>query len=66
MSSPVRWIAPRLMAAYTSPRTRAARRAIAEWRRRQHAPPASGALFHQVDDPYSQLARSCSALGDAL
>jgi len=56
MSSPVRWIAPRLMAAYTSPRTRAARRAIAEWRRRSTRRPHQVHYFHQVDDPYSQLA----------
>jgi 2-hydroxychromene-2-carboxylate isomerase len=56
MSSPTRWIAPRLMAAYTSPRTRAARRAIAEWRRRSMRRPHQVHYFHQVDDPYSQLA----------
>ena len=37
MTSPVRWILPRVMAAYTSPRTRAARRAFAELRRRSEA-----------------------------
>lgn len=56
MSSPIRRIAPRLMAAYTSPRTRAARRAIAEWRRRSTRRPHELHYFHQVDDPYSQLA----------
>jgi 2-hydroxychromene-2-carboxylate isomerase len=56
MTSPIRSIAPRLMAAYTSPRTRAARRAIAEWHRRSVRRPHQVHFFHQIDDPYSQLA----------
>jgi 2-hydroxychromene-2-carboxylate isomerase len=56
MRSPARWIVPRLMAVYTSPRTRAARRAIIEWRRRRAHRAHQLHYFHQVDDPYSQLA----------
>jgi hypothetical protein len=56
MRSPARWIVPRLMAVYTSPRTRAARRAILEWRRRRARRTHQVHYFHQVDDPYSQLA----------
>jgi 2-hydroxychromene-2-carboxylate isomerase len=55
MTSPSRWIVPRAMAAFTSPRTRDARRTIAEWRRRASGRPHEVHYFHQVDDPYSQL-----------
>jgi 2-hydroxychromene-2-carboxylate isomerase len=56
MSSLIRQIVPPLMAAYTSPRTRAATRAAAEWRRRITRRPHQLHYCHQADDPYSQLA----------
>jgi len=56
MTSLIRSIMPHAMAAFTSPRTRAARRAIAEWRRRGARLPHQVHYFHQVGDPYSQLA----------
>jgi 2-hydroxychromene-2-carboxylate isomerase len=45
------WIAQLL----TSPRTRAARRTLAEVRRRLRREPHRVRYFHQVDDPYSHL-----------
>jgi 2-hydroxychromene-2-carboxylate isomerase len=56
MTSLARRIAPRLIQALTSPRTRAARRWLAEQRRRLAGEPRRVLYFHQVDDPYSQLA----------
>jgi len=56
MTSLIRSITPRVMAVLTSPRTRAARRAVAEWRRRSAGRAHQVHYFHQVDDPYSQLA----------
>ena len=52
----VRRIAPRLIEAMTSPRTRAARRWLAEQRRRLSGSKHRVLYFHQIDDPYSQLA----------
>ena len=56
MSALGRRIAPRALAALTSPRTRAARRWWLERRRRVARAPHRVLYFHQVDDPYSQLA----------
>ncbi len=56
MTSPARRIAPRAIQLLTSPRTRAARRSLAELRRRLRGEPHRVLYFHQVDDPYSQLA----------
>ena len=56
MTSLMRRIAPKFLATYTSPRTRAAKRAAAEARRRIAGRPHQLHYFHQVDDPYSQLA----------
>ncbi len=56
MSAIRRRLLPRAMAALTSPRTRAARRWLAERRRRLRGEPHRVHYFHQVDDPYSQLA----------
>jgi 2-hydroxychromene-2-carboxylate isomerase len=42
--------------AFTSPRTRAAQRWLVEQRRRWRGGPHRVLYFHQVDDPYSQLA----------
>jgi len=56
MSALGRRLMPYAMAALTSPRTRAARRWLAERRRRLRGEPHRLLYFHQVDDPYSQLA----------
>ena len=56
MSALARRLAPIGAAALTSPRTRAARRWLAEQRRRLRGQPHEILYFHQVDDPYSQLA----------
>lgn len=50
-----RRILPRVMQTLTSPRTRAARRWLAERRRRLRGAPHRVRYFHQVDDPYSHL-----------
>jgi 2-hydroxychromene-2-carboxylate isomerase len=55
MSPLARRVAPRLVEAFTSPRTRAARRWLAERRRRLRGEPHRVLYFHQVDDPYGQL-----------
>ncbi len=49
-------LAPLAMSALTSPRTRNLRRAAAELTRRARGRPRELHYFHQVDDPYSQLA----------
>jgi 2-hydroxychromene-2-carboxylate isomerase len=51
-----RRIAPRAIQALTSPRTRAARRWLVERRRRLRGEAHRILYFHQVDDPYGQLA----------
>jgi 2-hydroxychromene-2-carboxylate isomerase len=51
-----RRLRPWLTGALTSPRTREARRWIAERRRRRRGEAHLVHYFHQVDDPYSQLA----------
>jgi 2-hydroxychromene-2-carboxylate isomerase len=56
MSPLARRIAPHALAAFTSPRTRAVRRSVADWRRRLAGEAHRVHYFHQVDDPYSQLA----------
>ncbi len=56
MSALARRLAPIGAAALTSPRTRAARRWLAEQRRRLRGQPHEILYFHHVDDPYSQLA----------
>jgi 2-hydroxychromene-2-carboxylate isomerase len=56
VTSLARRIAPRVIEAMTSPRTRAARRWLAERRRRLAGAPHRVLYFHQIDDPYSQLA----------
>ncbi len=56
MSSLVRRIAPRVIDAITILRTRAVRRWLAEQRRRVSRAPHRVLYFHQIDDPYSQLA----------
>jgi len=56
MTSLVRRLAPFLMQGVTSPRTRTARRWLAEQRRRLARHPHRVLYFHQLDDPYSQLA----------
>jgi 2-hydroxychromene-2-carboxylate isomerase len=56
VTSVARCIAPSLIGALTSPRTRAARRWLAEQRRRLAGAPHRVLYFHQTDDPYSQLA----------
>jgi len=56
MPSLTRWLAPRAMAALTSPRPRALRRAVARTLRRARGRPREVHYFHQVDDPYSALA----------
>jgi len=56
MSTLARRIAPVAMGIYTSPRTRGLRRRAAELRRRLAREPHRVHYFHQVDDPYSQLA----------
>jgi len=52
----LRKISPLVSQQITSPRTRAVRRALAEGRRRVRREPHRVLYFHQVDDPYSQLA----------
>jgi 2-hydroxychromene-2-carboxylate isomerase len=49
-------IAPLAVAALTSARTRSLRRALFELGRRARGAPRRVHYFHQVDDPYSQLA----------
>jgi 2-hydroxychromene-2-carboxylate isomerase len=56
VSGLARRLAPIVTTAITSPRTRAARRWLAEKRRRLGGGPHRVRYFHQVDDPYSQLA----------
>jgi 2-hydroxychromene-2-carboxylate isomerase len=56
MSSVTRRLAPRAMAALTSPRTRALRRGLAKTARRLRGRPREVHYFHQVDDPYGALA----------
>ena len=57
MASPIsRRISPLLAQALTSPRTRDLRRFLAERRRRLRGERHQVHYFHQVDDPYSQLA----------
>jgi 2-hydroxychromene-2-carboxylate isomerase len=51
-----RRVMPRVIEALTSPRTRDARRWLAERRRRLSGRPHQVLYFHQADDPYSQLA----------
>lgn len=55
MSTLVRRVGPLLTSTLTSPRTRDARRWIAEQRRRLRAEPHRVHYFHQVDDPYGHL-----------
>jgi 2-hydroxychromene-2-carboxylate isomerase len=59
--SVARRIAPSLVAAMTGVRTRDARRWVAERVRRWRGEPHRIAYFHQVDDPYSQLAAQALA-----
>ncbi|HEU4431643.1 MAG TPA: DsbA family protein [Myxococcota bacterium] len=56
MPSLARRLAPWAMAALTSPRTRALRRALARTTRRLRGRRREVHYFHQVDDPYSALA----------
>jgi 2-hydroxychromene-2-carboxylate isomerase len=56
VTSLVRRIAPHVVGALTSPRTLAARRWLAERRRRLANAEHRVLYFHQLDDPYSQLA----------
>jgi 2-hydroxychromene-2-carboxylate isomerase len=56
LSPPTRRLPPRLVQALTSPALRDARRAVSETRRRLGGAPHRVLYFHQVDDPYSQLA----------
>ncbi len=56
MPSLARRVTPRVIEALTSARTREARRWLAEQRRRLAGRPHQVHYFHQVDDPYSQLA----------
>jgi 2-hydroxychromene-2-carboxylate isomerase len=55
-SSLVRRLLPAGVAVLASARTRSARRALAEARRRLRREPHRVLYFHQVDDPYSHLA----------
>jgi 2-hydroxychromene-2-carboxylate isomerase len=55
VTSLARRIAPRVIEAVTSPRTRTARRWLAERRRRLANAKHRILYFHQLDDPYSQL-----------
>ncbi len=64
MSSLSRRIAPRAIQGLTSPSTRTLRRSLAELRRRLRGEPHRVLYFHQVDDPYSQLA--AQALGELV
>ena len=52
----VRRITPHVVQTITSPRTRAFRQWLAEQRRRLRGEPHRVLYFHQVDDPYGQLA----------
>jgi 2-hydroxychromene-2-carboxylate isomerase len=54
--SPTRRLMPYASAALLSPRTRDARRWLAERRRRIAGEPHTVRYFHQADDPYSHLA----------
>jgi 2-hydroxychromene-2-carboxylate isomerase len=54
--SVVRRLAPHVVQTITSPRTRAFRQWVAEQRRRLRGEPHRVLYFHQVDDPYGQLA----------
>jgi 2-hydroxychromene-2-carboxylate isomerase len=56
MSSLARRISPYVIGALTSPLTRDARRWLVEQRRRLSGEPQRVHYFHQIDDPYSQLA----------
>ena len=56
MSPLGRRLVPRVIEALTHPRTRAARRWLAERRRRLSGEPHRVLYFHQPDDPYGQLA----------
>jgi 2-hydroxychromene-2-carboxylate isomerase len=56
MSAFARKVAPRAMQLLTSRRAREARRWLAEQRRRLRGDPHRVLYFHQLDDPYSQLA----------
>jgi 2-hydroxychromene-2-carboxylate isomerase len=53
--SAARRLLPLFTAALTSPRTRAARRGLADLRRRLRLRPRQVHYFHQVGDPYGQL-----------
>jgi 2-hydroxychromene-2-carboxylate isomerase len=64
VSKLARRISPLLSAALTHPRTRLARRWVAEQRRRALRQPHRIRYFHQVDDPYSHLA--AQALADLV
>jgi 2-hydroxychromene-2-carboxylate isomerase len=64
MSKLVRRISPLLSLTFTHPRTRAARRWVAERRRRLRRDPHRIRYFHQVEDPYSHLA--AQVLGEIL
>jgi 2-hydroxychromene-2-carboxylate isomerase len=55
VTSLARRVAPRVIGLLTSPRTRDARRFLAEQRRRLAGAPHRVLYFHQVDDPYSHL-----------
>ena len=56
MSSLARRLSPYVIGALTSPLTRDVRRWLAEQRRRLSGEPQRVHYFHQIDDPYSQLA----------
>ncbi len=56
MSSLARRISPHVIGVLTSPHTRAVRRWLVEQRRRLRREPQRVLYFHQIDDPYSQLA----------
>ena len=56
MASLARRLGPRAVQVLTSAGTRAARRSLAEWGRRLRGAPHRVHYFHQVEDPYSQLA----------
>jgi 2-hydroxychromene-2-carboxylate isomerase len=56
MSSLARRISPHLIGVLTSPLTRDVRRWLVEQRRRLRGEPQRVLYFHQIDDPYSQLA----------
>ena len=56
MSSLARRLSPYVIGALTSPLTRNVRRRLVEQRRRLSGDPQRVLYFHQIDDPYSQLA----------